>query len=66
MGTGVPSDLLRKIWQLGDIDKDGALDASEFAVTMYLVESVLAKRPLPPKLPMTLCPPEKRHLVQFS
>lgn len=66
MGTGVPSDMLRKIWGLSDIDKDGALDASEFAVTMYLVESALANRPLPAKLPMTLCPPEKRHLVQFS
>jgi hypothetical protein len=30
--TGLPTDVLSKIWKLSDIDKDGKLDLEEFMV----------------------------------
>ena len=32
MNSGLPVETLGKIWELADIDKDGALDRDEFAV----------------------------------
>ena len=32
MASKLPVDALSKIWSLSDIDKDGQLDAEEFAV----------------------------------
>jgi hypothetical protein len=33
----LPNSVLGKIWRLSDIDKDGMLDADEFALANYLV-----------------------------
>lgn len=35
--TGVPTAVLRKIWNLSDIDLDGKLDLDEFAIAMRCV-----------------------------
>jgi len=51
---------LRVIWDLSDIDKDGALDAAEFAVAMYLIEQVQQGGEVPSVLPDDLVPPTKR------
>ncbi|KAL6077662.1 EH domain-containing protein 4 [Balamuthia mandrillaris] len=70
MKTGVPNAVLRKIWSLADIDKDGKLDAEEFAVAMHLCEEALASPELevPTSLQerLTLVPPAKRQHFHSS
>merc|ERR1712146_454419 len=34
--TGLPAEVLRPIWELSDVDKDGKLDDQEFALACYL------------------------------
>lgn len=51
---------LRIIWDLADIDKDGALDSYEFAVASFLIEMAQAGKELPSQLPDELVPPSKR------
>jgi EH domain-containing protein 1 len=58
--TGVKDDDLRKIWELADMDKDGFLDSDEFAVAMYLCQSVQKGEAVPSTLPPNLVPPSKR------
>ncbi|XP_061834425.1 epidermal growth factor receptor substrate 15-like 1 isoform X2 [Nerophis lumbriciformis] len=53
-------DILGKVWDLSDIDKDGHLDKDEFAVAMHLVYRALEKEPVPVHLPSTLIPLSKR------
>ena len=60
--SGLPVDALRQVWNLSDIDRDGHLDADEFAVAMHLTRD-LASRPgsMPPAmLPPDLIPPSKK------
>jgi EH domain-containing protein 1 len=59
--TGLPRESLRGVWELSDIDQDGALDADEFAVAMFLCRAALAGDPLPPALPINVIPPSKRN-----
>ena len=33
----LPNNVLGKIWKLADVDKDGMLDADEFALAMHLM-----------------------------
>ena len=56
---------LRKIWELADIDKDGKMDAGEFAVAMWLVNEKMAGKALPDTLPKDLIPPSKRATHVF-
>ncbi len=58
----LPNSVLGKIWKLSDIDKDGLLDADEFALAMYLIEIKLEDHDLPTELPEHLIPPSKRDL----
>lgn len=58
--SGLEQGKLRVIWDLADIDKDGALDHSEFAVAMYLIEQVQSGGDLPSELPADVVPPTKR------
>lgn len=60
MESGLGVQQLGKIWELGDIDRDGALDEEEFAVTMYLVELAKRGEELPSRLPEDLIPPSRR------
>ncbi|XP_048108147.1 epidermal growth factor receptor substrate 15-like 1 isoform X3 [Alosa alosa] len=60
MNSKLPLDVLGKVWDLSDIDKDGHLDREEFAVAMHLVYRALEKEPVPSVLPSTLIPPSKR------
>jgi GTPase SAR1 family protein len=62
MQSGLAQDALRQIWALSDVDKDNYLDASEFAIAMFLIDKAKAGEAPPEKLPHTLVPPEKRHL----
>ncbi|XP_075901209.1 epidermal growth factor receptor substrate 15-like 1 isoform X2 [Nelusetta ayraudi] len=60
INSNLPLDVLGKVWDLSDIDKDGQLDKDEFAVAMHLVYRALEKEPVPGLLPSVLVPPSKR------
>uniref|UniRef100_A0A4W3JMM6 Epidermal growth factor receptor pathway substrate 15 like 1 n=1 Tax=Callorhinchus milii TaxID=7868 RepID=A0A4W3JMM6_CALMI len=60
MNSNLPLDVLGRVWDLSDIDKDGHLDKDEFAVAMHLVYRALEKEPVPQLLPSALVPPSKR------
>lgn len=54
MESKLPLDTLGKIWDLADMDKDGALDRFEFTVAMHLVYKALEKHAIPNELPIEL------------
>lgn len=56
----LPNAVLGKVWKLSDIDKDGLLDADEFALAMHLITVKLDGYDLPVDLPDHLVPPAKR------
>ena len=58
--SGLPTQQLRKIWELADIDKDNKLDHEEFTVAKFLVELAMQERPLPETLPVGMIPFSKR------
>jgi hypothetical protein len=61
-------DVLRQIWDLSDLDTDGNLDSDEFAVAMFLIDSLNSGviQTLPASLPSAVVPPSKRHLFDYS
>ncbi|XP_036373279.1 epidermal growth factor receptor substrate 15-like 1 isoform X2 [Megalops cyprinoides] len=61
INSKLPLDVLGRVWDLSDIDKDGHLDRDEFAVAMHLVYRALEKEPVPSVLPSSLVPPSKRR-----
>jgi len=56
----LPNNVLGKIWKLSDVDKDGMLDADEFALAMHLMNVKLDGFDLPQELPDHLVPPSKK------
>ena len=64
--SSLSKDVLRKIWDLSDIDQDGKMDNEEFALCMYLIDMTKDGVKLPPTLPIALVPPGKRHLVEYE
>ncbi|XP_024081712.1 ralBP1-associated Eps domain-containing protein 1 isoform X2 [Cimex lectularius] len=61
----LPVSELRKIWQLSDVSKDGALSLEEFNTAMHLVVLRRNNIPLPDVLPPSLVPsrqPGQPHL----
>lgn len=56
----LPNSVLGKVWKLSDLDKDGMLDADEFALAMHLINVKVAGHDLPTELPEHLIPPSKR------
>lgn len=59
----LPNTVLGKIWKLSDVDKDGYLDADEFALTMHLINIKISGHDIPQTLPAHLIPPSKRQGV---
>lgn len=62
LDSGLPPAVLKRIWDLADIDGDGLLDAEEFAVAMMLIkrgrnDGISA---IPEVLPEAFVPPSKR------
>ena len=58
--SGLPDDVLEKIWTLADVDGDGVLDPEEFILAMHLTNAkVKLKIALPDTLPPTLVPAAK-------
>uniref|UniRef100_A0A8C5AEX9 Epidermal growth factor receptor pathway substrate 15 n=1 Tax=Gadus morhua TaxID=8049 RepID=A0A8C5AEX9_GADMO len=60
LNSKLPVDVLGRVWELSDIDRDGMLERDEFAVAMYLVYRALEGEPVPMSLPPPLVPPSKR------
>lgn len=56
----LPFEMLGKIWDLADLDKDGSLNRHEFMIAMHLVYKALEKHTIPNTLPPELMPPGKR------
>ncbi|KAJ2570476.1 hypothetical protein IW140_002376 [Coemansia sp. RSA 1813] len=56
----LPDYLLSSVWELADINHCGKLSKDEFAVAMHLINSKLAGKEIPDKLPPTLVPPSMR------
>uniref|UniRef100_A0A8D8YEL7 EH domain-containing protein 1 n=2 Tax=Cacopsylla melanoneura TaxID=428564 RepID=A0A8D8YEL7_9HEMI len=56
----LPNSVLGKIWKLSDVDKDGFLDADEFALAMHLISVKVSGYDIPSELPEHLIPPRKR------
>lgn len=54
MDSKLPVDILGRIWELADQDKDGNLDRPEFVVAMHLVYQAMAKKAIPAVLPPEL------------
>ena len=57
--SGLPNTVLRKIWELGDIDKDGSLDLQEFIIVMFLTDKVKEGHEVPAQLDEAMYPPGK-------
>lgn len=57
----LPNTVLSKVWKLADIDKDGMLDAEEWALANHLIKIKLEGHDLPNTLPDHLVPPSKRE-----
>lgn len=60
-GSGLPVSVLRKIWDLSDIDKDGSLDLQEFVIAMFLIDQAKKGTEMPARLDDEMIPPQKRH-----
>ncbi|XP_019752144.1 epidermal growth factor receptor substrate 15 isoform X3 [Hippocampus comes] len=60
LNSKLPVDILGRVWELSDIDRDGMLDKDEFSVAMYLVYRALEGETVPMSLPPPLVPPSKR------
>ncbi|XP_051803323.1 epidermal growth factor receptor substrate 15 isoform X2 [Acanthochromis polyacanthus] len=60
LNSKLPVDILGRVWELSDLDRDGMLDKDEFSVAMYLVYRALEGEPVPMSLPPPLVPPSKR------
>lgn len=65
--SGLSRKDLKQVWNLADIDGDGSLDVLEFALAKHLIyEAQITEDEIkvPEKLPFSLVPPNKRHLVK--
>jgi epidermal growth factor receptor substrate 15 len=62
--SGLSADQLHRIWELSDIDEDGALDRNEFAIAMFLIHGLKSStiRELPERLPTSLMPIRMRRV----
>uniref|UniRef100_A0A182W6X6 EH domain-containing protein n=1 Tax=Anopheles minimus TaxID=112268 RepID=A0A182W6X6_9DIPT len=63
----IPIDVLRHIWQMCDVTRDGALNLAEFTAAMHLVVLRRNNIPVPATLPPCLLPSLLQHsLLQPS
>ncbi|KAK3879203.1 hypothetical protein Pcinc_016198 [Petrolisthes cinctipes] len=54
LNSKLPMEILGKIWDLADMDKDGSLDRVEFSIAMHLIYKVLENNPMPPSIPQEM------------
>ena len=58
--SGISKTNLKKIWDLGDINKDGALDLYEFVIVCHLVDYVKGGGEVPDSLDPSMIPPNAK------
>ena len=58
--TGLPVALLKQVWNLADIDKDGQLDIHEYVIANHLCQVLLEGGACPSVLATAWVPPQKR------
>jgi hypothetical protein len=61
--SGLSADVLRSIWFLADVGKDGKLDPDEFAIAVHLVRKIRGGSPVPATLPDALRPQASKQHV---
>lgn len=66
MESKLPVDMLGRIWDLADLDKDGNLSRHEFMIAMHLVYKALEKHAIPNSLPPELLPAGRRKESQSA
>lgn len=66
LNSGLPVDILGKIWELSDLDQDGNLDREEFLIAMQLMGKAKEGAVLPDQLPPSLLPFKVRHTSMNS
>ncbi|KAI9222462.1 hypothetical protein BC828DRAFT_378394 [Blastocladiella britannica] len=62
MQSQLPGPVLKQVWDLADMDRDGALDVEEFIVAMRLMYDAINGLAPPNDLPESMVPPLKRAL----
>ena len=62
--SGLPKELLEKLYSMSDLDKDGLLDFAEFVIMTHILFTCRNGVPLPQELPASLIPPSKAHLIK--
>ncbi|KAK4049706.1 hypothetical protein OIV83_003981 [Microbotryomycetes sp. JL201] len=60
MQSGLPMDVLARVWDLADIRQTGSLNKDEFAVALKLIRDRVTGKELPQTLPISLVPPSSR------
>merc|ERR1719162_2717531 len=63
MQSQLGNEVLGKVWQFADVDKDGFMTDQEFALCLFLLDSVKAGQTLPDILPIDHIPPRFRQQV---
>ncbi|KAK4056084.1 hypothetical protein OIO90_002815 [Microbotryomycetes sp. JL221] len=61
MQSGLPMDVLARVWDLADIRQSGSLNKDEFAVALKLIRDRVSGKELPQTLPVNLTPPSLRQ-----
>ncbi|KAJ1815316.1 hypothetical protein LPJ56_004604, partial [Coemansia sp. RSA 2599] len=62
----LPEQVLSKVWDLADINRNGKLTKDEFFVAMHLINLRLVGKEIPDTLPATLVPPSMRKAAIVS
>ncbi|ORX91956.1 hypothetical protein K493DRAFT_303690 [Basidiobolus meristosporus CBS 931.73] len=58
--SGLDVSVLERIWDLADMDKDGAMTLDEFVVAMKLIYESINGQPLPTSVPSSLLSPHSQ------
>ncbi|SCZ96092.1 BZ3500_MvSof-1268-A1-R1_Chr8-1g09998 [Microbotryum saponariae] len=66
MQSGLPMDILARVWDLADIRQTGALNKDEFAVALKLIRDRVGGKEIPAVLPVGLTPPSLRAPTGFA
>jgi EH domain-containing protein 1 len=57
LSSGLPKNVLKQIWDLADVTRDGKLDLYEFVIAMFFADMVKEGHALPATLDPNMVPP---------